>query len=262
MFTATVDLTGLQRSMGGLQEALIGSGQSGDSKQIVRDETRHLAMQISKMLGPNPRTSLEKKIERDVSRSLLVMQPNIDPAHQGTGDIRWISSGPNFLVGVQRNAQPPANVEAIQGIIREKKGRAAIEISRRGKQRVYLSNRASISKQQAQSAIRQIKQKVGRLKASWAQTASVLGEASIPQWVSRHFPTPKNRMNLSNLFNDNHPSAVFGSAAPGVNKFASLIQAAANVRAKIIAARTKLIISGYSKDIARGIRPTRKAHAS
>lgn len=254
MINATVDISGLQQTLGALQRAT-----GKDSQTIVRDECRLLAMQISKLVGPNPRQALERRIERDVRSSLLATAPNIDPQHQGTGDIRWISSGPRFLVGVPKALRPPSNVEGIQKIIREKRGKASIEISRRGRQRVYISNRAVITKAQVQQAVRQIKQRVGRFKASWAQTAAQLGEGSIPQWISRHFPTPKNRLiNLSNL--EDKPSIIFGSASPGARRFSSLIQAAVKIRAKIVATRVRLILSGYRKDIARGIRPL--SHAS
>jgi hypothetical protein len=57
-----------------------------------------------------------------------------------------------------------------------------------------------------------------------------------------------------------NPSITFGARNPGINRLRSSLSNAFKLRATAMTNRMKLIASGYSKDVAAGIRP--KAHAA
>ena len=98
--------------------------------------------------------------------------------------------------------------------------------------------------------------RIGRMKAAWASLYIQLG-GSLPSWVTRHLPTPKGYA-VNQIFTNN-PSAEITNMAPGIGDFASDVRNALRAREQAMAKRLKLVISGYSKDVANGIRVQNKA---
>ena len=109
------------------------------------------------------------------------------------------------------------------------------------------------------SYIREMKQHVGRWKASWAQTAMRLGANDIPAWLKRHMPSPKSLLDTSSLSNDGATSITFGSRAPGIESQRSFIGDAVRARTEAIRKRISLIVNGYSRDLVNGMRISNKA---
>lgn len=255
-------MRGLARALGGLREALIASGQSGDSAQIVRDETRLLAREISNKVAPKDRKKLERVIQGDLKKHFMSMPKVPLRGDQRDGkEHEWLLVGPNFLYGARKemmrlNASTPELRTLRKQKLPEQK---ATWLGIRPPQRVYEYNRFIVRKKQLTALAREQKARIGLLRATLAETAKELGDNRIPKWISKHFPTKRGVRNLTGLNNANNPSALFGSRSPGITSQRPVIAAAVKRRIKAIASRIRLILSGYNKDIRAGMKPRKRA---
>jgi hypothetical protein len=121
--------------------------------------------------------------------------------------------------------------------------------------RQVLTSAASLKR-----GIKEIQKSIGKLAASWFATAKTIDPASnAPSWVASHLTmgnqSTKSITDLSGLKKSEFPSVTFGSKAraAGSKKGRVQIEFALKVREKKLAYRLKLILSGYSQDVRRGI---------
>jgi hypothetical protein len=269
MITATTNTTNLAKALGGLREALIASGQSGDAAVIVKDESRRLATEISNQTPPKKKATLERKIGRDVGGNFSILTSNIPAAAQGNKQMRWLVAGPRFLYGVPPSHDLRSGTADLLSIHRGLRKRGSGErtkklfpLGQRGKQHVYRVNRYIVTPKAIASLRRTLAAKIGRMKASWAATAIALGEATIPAWVRKHIPSPKAVTDLSGLSRPASPSVLFGSRSPGVSRTGDMVRRATQVRLKKVIARIRLILNGYKQDIAQGKAPRKHGKES
>jgi len=108
--------------------------------------------------------------------------------------------------------------------------------------------------------LRRIQGHVGRWKATWAATVAALG-GRVPQWISRHFGDISGHtgLDLSGLSGESKTLS-FYSAAPGNNRIEQRVRDAIRSRMRSLSRRIKLVVSGYNKDLAQGMRP--RTHAA
>jgi hypothetical protein len=250
-----IDTSGLSRLLLGIRNALIGQGQSGDLNQLLRNETKQLAMEIGRAPNARQKARAEKSIKRDIGSVFLARPAQTLPQEkQGGGDMVWLEAGPNFLIGAS-----PLSVLSDENIGNAEKSiyykllgkfpqAKYTELGKRGVQHVKRINRVVVGRGVIARLFESIKAKVGKGAASFAETASALGESKIPSAVRKHFPTNKNITQLGGLSNVDNPSVTFGSRAKGVGKMAGRVNRAVKVRGKKMAYRLRLIISGYSAD--------------
>jgi hypothetical protein len=104
---------------------------------------------------------------------------------------------------------------------------------------------------------KRIKSHVGRRKAAWAKSFTALG-GTVSRWIGRHVGGAKGEFH----FNQDplHPSIVMINRAPGIGQDLHFVQGALRIRYEAIGRRLRLIISGYSKDVAHGLKIQRHAH--
>ena len=110
--------------------------------------------------------------------------------------------------------------------------------------------------------------RVGTAKAYWAFL--IAGEpfnAVFPTYITRHFGRIAGKVTANANFSGPNPTVTFGGPAPaGTDPSKSKVDVrrqvalALKIRAKAMMDEIKLILSGYNKDIAAGIRP--KKHAN
>ncbi len=187
-------------------------------------------------------------------------EPNIEAENQGRGDLKWMIAGPHFLYGLPTalDFRGKSDIYSDYKAFTDAGGKGIVPAGSRGKQRVSIINRIVANKGAVTKLRKSLKSHIGRAKAAWAQSAQALGETNIPEWISKHFPTPKS-ITFKQTFGDK-PSITIGSSAPGVEKAAPIFQRKLKSRLNSMVARTKLHISGYSRDVAQGIRPLAHAH--
>lgn len=278
---ATIDIRGLDAMMKGLQNALVGSGQDGDIHLLLKSEARALATKCSELCGPKTQERGRKRIEAAAKKVFHPMMNSKTgepwslfkgPQADGNGT-RWLYAGPTFLAGVAKeDYRPDLDAVSMRQILRQDNsglGRKAWQDmgeqvtgiftrkskyqASRGKQHVMILRRIAVKPAKFNALVRDLGQRVGRMRATFAYTAAQYG-AKFPKWISDHFNSVKADGRA--VFNDTKmqdpvaPAIEFGSTAPGITEpfFAGQINAAVKAREHILAEKLKKVLSGYTYD--------------
>lgn len=272
MLTTTIDTRGLNFVLDGVKNALLGQG--GDVSTLCADESRLLAVGISDVARPKDRTKTGNRIAASYRAKFLALGQEQTDFEANTGKeghtgVKWYRCDSKFLFGVApdsdlRHAEPQTLVN-IYYRAKMIQGKTVVDFKHpRRMQRVAITTKVLTTKGIVNRAIAIGKKAIGKLPASWFATAKKIQPSLVgPQWIERHIKgtsTSKSVTDLSGLSNVDSPSVTFGSRAVGVMKFDRAVQFAVNLREKKLAARLRLILSGYSKDVAQGIRVKRRAH--
>lgn len=270
---SSIDVSGLQYAISGLQSALIGTG--GDVSTIVADESKLLAKEIAHLIGPLDRKKTEDRIEKSVRSKFLALDDITNSkfnAKGGTsGNVVWYRCDANFLYGAEKDRDMrKASGEALADVYyssRMLKGRTRIIADfspARKHQKVAITARIITSKASLMRAVKSVQTAIGKLKASWFSTAKSIDHSLVgPQWIERHIKGNRTTKSITDLTSMNVPEApavTFGSKALGNDKFTRLIDFAVKVRTKKVMARLDLVLSGYSHDVAAGIKAKRRGH--
>jgi len=257
MMTAELDTTRFIAAMGQVHDALIGAGNETDAKNLVRDESRRLVQQIMRFTPPKDRRQGEQAIERELGSLFSEAAPmTIDEIGSKHG-LRQIDAFLTKKDGTKLpihwdNLDPMGqNMQRYHHHYQNRRGRVPINVS--GNTLGDWRARVVIPIGSKQAYIDKIKKRVGRWKASWAKLATELG-LSVPSWISGHLPSPHAIGDISGLNDSAFPVITLGSRAPGVGSQADKVRAALRVRSVAMVRRAALIVSGYNKDLARGMR--------
>lgn len=272
MVTVEIDVSGVAELMRGIQNALVGIGGDGDATKLVRSESRLLAQEISQELGPRTVDKGIRKIKRDVGKHMAAPMIFQDTSKiNGTNDIDWLSAGKNFLTGTAKaNNLLSADVDTAYAALRadqqskpEGRGLRYGILGKRGRKTVTTIDRLVVSKGVFKALIERLSQRVGRRRATFAETADKLepDKSKAPAWVKKHFGTQDDRtmLNPAGLSNAADPVVEFGSSAPGITDAVSadFIRKAVKVREKKMLKKLDLILSGYAHQANAGKRPTK-----
>lgn len=267
----TIDTRGLESMMNGLRSALIGQG--GDVSTIVRDESKRLAVEVSHVSQPQDRRRTAYKIETSVRSKFLEANQSYnlsDHADLSATGVIWYNVNKNFLFGVapandMRRADPQRLANLYYQLKRTAgKTRRILDFTHpRKHQKVAIVQKIITSKGVLRKAVAIVQKGIGRLPASWFATAKQLDSSLVaPGWIERHIhgnKTKRSITDMTGLNNSTSPVMAFGSRAAGASKFDRAVQFAVDLRAKKMKARLELVLSGYSKDIAHGIKIKRHA---
>lgn len=251
----SIDISGLNRVMAGIQGALIGMGQEGDASQVVKQTAKLLAQDIANQVGPKTRSKGEVKAAKSAVRVFSPIPRHHLSVRKSKGDgVVWLAAGPQFIEGVPDAMYKPDinNMSAMAHfsaplIANRTLGKARKVVGRHGKQTVYLRNRIVIQRGTYKRFQAYLKSHAGRMKASFMQTYQAFGGKAVPAWIARHFPTPKAITDDSGL-SDVNPFVRFGSTSRGVNRYNRQIQTALKIRTAAMYRRLELILSGYAQD--------------
>ena len=263
MITAEIDVSRAQDSMDALYAAMLGAGQ--DASNLVKDETRRLAKTIVSFTPPikgtagTPRSQGEHAIEREFNSLFSEATPRlIDEvgSKYGLHNIRtaYLTEQGGQRLNLQWDHLDPTGDRMDQyHKMYQRDGK--VPLVRRQSKTVWAS-RVVVPLGSRGPFIKKFQAHVGRWKATFALVGSRLGD-TFPAWISRHFGSlgETGIADLSGLSDAEKPSITFGSRSPGNNKIRSSIQAALNTRARAMVSRARLIVSGYAKDVAQGMRP-------
>lgn len=266
----SIDVSGVGFLANGIHHALIGTGNGGDLKDVITDETRKLALEC----GSNPTARQQKKMEsfirRDIGKVFIgrLARPFMGDKSKGNG-ITWLSAGPNFLAGVPDDRLLYNKVSLAGG------GAKSILYGSRGKsftqgpkwldvadshkginnstihQHVEIANRFMVGRGVISGLFAALKKRIGIRDASFAETAQKLGESSLPQKTTAHFPTGHNVTKVLGLVGDN-PEITFGSDAKGVAGLSEKVKKSVATRERKMRYRLNLILSGYAQDNSSG----------
>lgn len=246
-----IDIEGLQRMLGGLQNAFIGVGRDGDAANITKDQARLLAVEIGKNLPPGTKEIGRKKVERDVRNFLTAPLDNITGSRGGDPFV-WIHAGPGFLTGARPrdDLRGSGAAEALAALRLEEKqprGERYTVLGVRGAQQVRIVNRPVVSLAVQASLVDLLGGRIGRLKATLYETAHQLGHKRIPSWIREHFPT-KGRVFKDGLSDRSSPHVEFGSSAPGAGPNKKVFARSVKNRVHKVRAQINNVLFGYARD--------------
>ena len=276
IITCDVDMSNFNRMFSTLAAVV-----PQDAHEFVRDETARLAEECSRQLQMRNRRNQRDRIESDVKKVFMPMPRLFSESSKMEGNgMKWLYASPNALVGVKPHRYHPMDTaEDMRRVFYKSKGTlpenrweeiGKMRIKRRATrfhgriihhQRIMELQRNVVPRSSFQQFVNSIRERLGRLEASFAQTAQILRKstARVPVYISRHFPIKTNVTRLDGLANTERPSIEFGSMAPGIEHFEEYIHDAIEVRLYKMTQRLRLILSGYSEDVARSISPRRRA---
>lgn len=282
----TIDSISLDRFNGQialLQEALVGAGGDGDLHTIVKNVGADLAMTISDSLGPKSKKSGESYIRGDV-RTVFSDGPNqIFPVKQrGKGSMVWLFAKSDILSGVEKeNFMPGLSESGMSKTLRDRQvSRVGVSaettrkgamqkrtlIGSRGKQKVYRINRILVQRGRTESLAKAIASKrSGRLRATFAYAAHMLGRTRISPWIRDKFSSVAADgaaiFDQSKLNDKAAPMLSFGGSAPGlIENFEGLVLEAIDKAADRLYQVSSAIIHGYAKDYESGRKISAKAN--
>jgi hypothetical protein len=270
---SSIELTMFNARIAELQEALVGAGEDGDLSTSIKGEGRLLAWEISTELGPRKKENGEHKVYLDAKKTFFPEPTKTFPENKrngkgGDSGLSWLYAGPDFIVGVpQENFQMGISESAMRdqhkSLAEKVSGKAWSKIGKRGKQSVMKLNRIIVKREAFNRFIKSKQTRVGRMRATFAYAAYMLGQTRIPAWVSRHFDKVsadgRAIYDQSKLNDKVSPSLTFGSGAPGIENFEPMIESAVETRLHKLTAKIQDIIHGYSKDWMAGRKITKKA---
>ena len=264
IISVDVDTSRLNVVLTGLREALI--GQDKDVSRILVDEQRLLTRTIVNFTPPIPSKQARQRGELAVQKDLFSLISEADPrlidrvgAKYGLKDIdtwRTTPGGRQHLLWENLNPSG-SNLDALHNSYRYPgTGRPK---RMKGSNPAEWRARIVVAKGVRQLYVDKVKSHVGRWKAKWAYAAAKLGD-KYPNWISRHFSyVSSNTVFQSDLQNEN-PFILFGGRGSNFAQNKAQIQGAVRFRVQTILKRIKLVVSGYAKDVAQGIRVQTQAH--
>jgi hypothetical protein len=234
---STVDTSVLERKFSELHGALLGNGASeGNLQDALRVEAGQCAWKIAKALGPGTKANAIKQLDKEMLGYFRTTPSttNIGQESESYADFTWLYASPYALVGINdEDNQTGADAGAVLQMLRGgqkavPRGNAWVRIGKRGKQVIMRLNRTRVSARAFNGARREIANRFGQSKASFAATAArLLPNKPIPAWVRDKIPTVEGN---GKTFLDEYglasetPSIEFGSRAPGVESNKWMVQ--------------------------------------
>lgn len=253
--TITVDTTRFGNVMNDLYDAMIGQGQKADFAQVIQDEARLLNKQIIKFIPPKSGAQGKQAIKRDIRRAMKPLNPD------GWKDQKLVKS--------MKKLMRQGNDQELTDVVRNfKSGQFKSwrvtrfdprihDGQRKSRGRVYRENKVFVyPAKEHKDYSKRIQNRTGRFKASFAVSYIAMG-GKVQGWIVKHVPSSPNAIYFSQL-NGTQPFVVFGSRSPGSRRLEGWVTGALRARGEAINKRIKLINSGYAKDVAQGMRPSRK----
>lgn len=252
--TVTVDASIFNRMV-----SRIASASRRDIQSVLRQQSALFIKEAIKRTPPQTvsktRDSIQKRVDGTVEKAGETAD-KFKGLKQGASGITWYGVNGKFLFGVEaeRDFRKKGNEEAYKGFKElDRKGRRIVSFrGRKGTQRVKLSGRILLKKSQLTYIANRIKKHIGRLKAGWLPAADGLKVVGIPASVSRHRAGAKGAF-IDASGSTQSPHIDITNFANGIAKARGIINQTMSVRLEAMANNLRLIVSGYDKDVKRGI---------
>lgn len=258
MMTVSVDSRKFNDQLSALHDALVGSGQSSDIAALIKDEARLLLKEVLKFTLPlkknttSDRKQGEKAVERDIYRSMRVPKEEdfknekvkkLIRRRDTEGFRKFVENSDKMKDWKVGTFSPDLHKAA-----RNSRGRVTSQ------RKVIVLERQKVARY-----VKETQKRVGYMRSGWLSAARMVGLNVKTPWVARH----SNRHAVAiNSLTGGRPSVTIGNTTSGVGQIRQAFDRAVKTRQFKMAARTRLILSGYAKDIAAGIRPRKGVNAS
>lgn len=255
MLTASVDMTGFNAGIAGLQRAL-----GVSARVIVEKEAGELIKTLVRISPPERQQRSNESIAKNLSSKFdQASRVSYFDSRTDPGAIKWTGANKQFLYGVanENDLRSVGDVKQIAKLSHRitSKGRTVYDFkSPRKRQKVALNQRIFLRAGMLTKVIKYFQRNVGRLKAGWLVASNMgvvkLSGRAIPQWITRHSKGARGRVVENNLNNAAAPAITIsnfakGIGAPGVN---ALVSDAVKIRAKAMADNAARILAGKSSN--------------
>lgn len=258
----TIDTTRLNDRIAELHDAFIGQGQAGAAATIFADESRLFLKQIIRLTPPKTQKQGEAAIQGDLLKLFTPINEDmlntIGSEHGLSAIDAWIttSGGERKELDWRKIDPTGEGMAAFHNANRNARGRTYNRKQQRGDK--WYSPYV-VAFQDFAAYREKIFARVGRRKAAWAKSFVGLGGK-----VSRWFDPDKKGLKgeFHNSVDPTHPRIVMINRAPGISQDLHFVRGAMRVRYQAIGKRMRLVLSGYSQDVARGIKLQRRVRAT
>lgn len=236
-----------------------------DGGELLRDESKRLARTIATYIppfgfGPSARKTALGAVDSDVKRLFSEATPHLLDEVGSRYGISQINTayvtemgGTRLNINWEHIDPEAAHLEQYHRDYRTQSGR----ITAMPRKPSTWSAHVAIPAGSRKPFSDKLQERTGRWKASWALLSYQLGDKPFPTWINRHFPFVSQGLSAANItkaMDKENPEIIMGSRAPGNFRMLQIIRRALDVRIRAMRKRIKLILSGYSKDVANGIR--------
>lgn len=247
--TATLDATRFNDQMGRLRDAFIGAGQIGDAAVIVADEARKFAIQCMRFTPPKSLEQGRKAVNRDILRAMTPLDIETIKNKRlrsilASRDNEAFRSFQAKSKTFKRWRVEPFDPDRLHKRVRDRRGRVQRE------KKVFVLERNEVARYIAAK-----QRQVGYMRSGWAPAILALG-GRLPAWVARHRHNPGF---VVSALHGASPSVTIGNVANGIGRIRHIAESALRARERAIRRRVKLVLSLYAKDVAHGLKITRKA---
>jgi len=254
--TMDLDTSKLNALTEQLHDALVAQG--GDASAIFRDEAMLFLRQVIRLTPPKTRQQGEAAIDRDLMKVFTPVNGDflddlvIEHGHNNIDEWLTTAGGEKRHVKFTYLDNTGGPMADFHNKNRDRSGRTH-NLKHQNSDAWYAPY--VVSYELFAAYAKKVKARVGRRKAAWAMSLMGMG-GKAARWISRHVPGAKGEFHLTV---GDKPSVVMINRTPGIGDDLRIVRSALRVREEAIAKRIRLVLSGYSKDVAQGIRIQRHA---
>lgn len=234
-----------------------------DSTQVVKDQSRLFAKQAMKRTPPKSYAQGRKAVEKDLNQIIDAAEPGyiqqIIDWHGSADFIRQPHNrkdGSTFLVEWGHARMDGADLEEFHNSMRGKNGRVSKAGAKtRNIGRWKANNKMIVPPLVKKRYVKKIQKRVGRLKAGWISPQIKFGgkETAIPSWIRNHKTGARSNAFLQGAGTE-RVQMVMDNNARGARQLRHVITTALRIRLSAMTREMRLKQSGYSRDMARGMR--------
>lgn len=272
--TITVDATKFNLLIGDLHAAFVKAGEHSKAATVLRDSVRLFVQDWEKFTPPKRQAQGRKAVKQDLlggrnvqsatgfkrSRGIFLIMQDWMPQHVGERTVRLWANKHGDVYGVEKVLyQPAASQETLKShhlrFRSRRTGRTSLAGSwTRDVGRWKFINQMAVNKRAMNKYVREVQSHVGRMKAALTPALQELG-GTVRGWVRKHgISNPSSQGYIFKQFTEHEKSFTIGMIAPGASKLERMVRDVMHNRTRAMAQRIRLILSGYAKDVARGIR--------
>jgi hypothetical protein len=225
-----------------------------DAATVFEDESRLFLKQVIRFTPPKTKAQGEAAITRDLGQLFTAVDENmlntIGSEHGLSAIDVWLTTanGERKELDWRKIDPTGAGMKEFHYRNRDSRGRA-FHLKRQRGQKWYAPYVVSFEDMAAYRD--KMKARVGRRKAAWAKSYVAL-KGTVAAWIGRHIGGAKGEFHIST--NPSRPAIVMINRAAGIGQDTHIVSSALRARYQAIGKRMRLIASGYSKDVAQGIR--------
>lgn len=279
--TGEIDTRQFNAQLNALSDALIGKGKMGDAATVLQDGARLLIKQIMNFTPPtkhgakNPKTQGEVAIRKDLmggrnigphakSQGIFFAIKPWMPQDEHDQTVRLFSKKNGDTFGVEKELyRPQASMAVMSAHHKKHRSRRTGRVTTAGSKdrqigRWKFIDRMAVEEKTLAKYVLSQQKKVGYMRAGWMKAADSVNLKVRSPWIKRHRFT-RQGVGDSRLVNTKQPYVIIGNRTQGIDRIRGQVQSALRARTEAMGRRIKLILSGYSKDVARGIRPRKRA---